>query len=436
MEPTSYGSGGKRVVIPDDTGKPKVFVQYNDNDGEVRFVDDAGYVYRNEGGRPMPMGGARVPLDQNGKPTLPQMSDATPGQPGGAGDVFAQAPSQTVEDSAALGAETAYRLGTGQSIRTDQGTLTPRQFLEGQYSQGLPLGLAYKDATDNHRANSLSIANSAPSHQASADAFGRLASGDAGRAALGEANRAWDRASVAGAPSFGSAQVAANSALGTAGVMTADMGALRAAANGTVPSAAAIQQRQGISDAVTAQQSLAASARGGNLAAAMRSAAGAGQGVMSRGIADAAALRANEQAAARSALTQAQGVQGGLFNNAANTFTGIGTAVANRDANVATGRTQTGTVNLQSQQAGAAGLGATADRERAAAVDQASREADDRATYYNTYLQMLNGLNGNAAAVIQGNTARTIANQQAAAQDRAAIIGLGGTLIGGVTGAV
>jgi hypothetical protein len=88
----------------------------------------------------------------------------------------------------------------------------------------------------------------------------------------------------------------------------------RAAAEGTAPSVAAIQQKQGIEDAMRAQATMAASAAGSPLAqaAAMQSAQGNAGMLAQRGVADASMLRAGEMAAARqqyAGVTDAYGNQ-------------------------------------------------------------------------------------------------------------------------------
>lgn len=103
---------------------------------------------------------------------------------------------------------------------------------------------------------------------------------------------------------YGRAMGARNAGLGATG--TAISG-LEAAASGAVPSAAEIQQRQGIAEALRAQLTAAASARGGaySQAAAQQQAAQQGAGIEAGGIGQAAALRANEQATARGQLASA-----------------------------------------------------------------------------------------------------------------------------------
>jgi hypothetical protein len=86
---------------------------------------------------------------------------------------------------------------------------------------------------------------------------------------------------------------------------------IQQAANGTVPSAAQIQQQQGLDRAVANQYALAASLGGRTSGGALRTASQGSAQLQQAAVADAAALRATEQANARNALTNAlQGVRG------------------------------------------------------------------------------------------------------------------------------
>jgi hypothetical protein len=218
--------------------------------------------------------------------------------------------------------------------------------------------------------------------------------------------------------------------------MGQDIGALRDAAAGRVASAAEIQQKRGIADAVSAQQSAAATARGGNAAAALRQAAGAGQGIMSRGIGDAAALRAQEQASARQQLTSAQQVQGALYGTGAQVAAQTGSAQAQRDLGVANGRTALGTADLAMRAQGVGMQGQQAQTELDSAKARVAQEQSDRELYLNAYLQWLSSLQGNAPAAIQSTTQRAIANQQAQQQETAAWVNGVATLGAGILGAL
>lgn len=89
---------------------------------------------------------------------------------------------------------------------------------------------------------------------------------------------------------------------------------LRAAAAGQVPSAAEVQQRQGLEQALRAQMAAANSGPGGFNPAAQANAARAGADMMAQGAGNAAALRAQEQAQARAAYTSALGQQANAGN--------------------------------------------------------------------------------------------------------------------------
>ncbi len=88
----------------------------------------------------------------------------------------------------------------------------------------------------------------------------------------------------------------------------------RNAANGNVPSAAGIQQQQGLEQALRSQMAAANSARGGahNQLAAITGAQNQGAQLQQGAINNAAALRAQEQAAARSLFGQQAFQQAGL----------------------------------------------------------------------------------------------------------------------------
>lgn len=92
---------------------------------------------------------------------------------------------------------------------------------------------------------------------------------------------------------------------------SANIDRLAAAADGQVPSAAEIQQQQGVEAAIKGGLAIANSGGGGPAAraAAMRQAQGQAAATAASARQDAAALRANEQAAARQALVGATGQQ-------------------------------------------------------------------------------------------------------------------------------
>ena len=106
---------------------------------------------------------------------------------------------------------------------------------------------------------------------------------------------------ASGAPGENAATIARQSAA---------LGGMEQAAAGAVPSAAEMQMRRGLDQAMANQLALAARARGGQTSLALRSAADNVAGMQSQGTLQAAELRAAEQARAREALVQAmQGVR-------------------------------------------------------------------------------------------------------------------------------
>lgn len=90
-----------------------------------------------------------------------------------------------------------------------------------------------------------------------------------------------------------------------------DLNAVRASAQGMGPSAAEHLARSQLDSNIRAQSSLAATARGGNIASAMRGAQNAGQNMMLQSQQQMAAQRAQEQMNAQGLLTQGnQGLAG------------------------------------------------------------------------------------------------------------------------------
>jgi hypothetical protein len=427
----------KQRVLNASDGMPLVFTEdFNPATGETKYYDKDGYIYKMDSNGLMPQGGARLPIDDSGRPILPTATGATAAAASGGPYTTITGASHGAEAAAAQGADFAHRIATGQSVDTDTGRLTPRQLLDQAASQGSPIGLTMRDSLSNNRAKQLQLAAAAPSHARAVGGAQQLASGQAAQSALEPAQNAYTTAAQSGAADFRRAGTGAQGVLGTAAGMGQDIGALRDAAAGRVASAAEIQQKRGIADAVSAQQSAAATARGGNAAAALRQAAGAGQGIMSRGIGDAAALRAQEQASARQQLTSAQQVQGALYGTGAQVAAQTGSAQAQRDLGVANGRTALGTADLAMRAQGVGMQGQQAQTELDSAKARVAQEQSDRELYLNAYLQWLSSLQGNAPAAIQSTTQRAIANQQAQQQETAAWVNGVATLGAGILGAL
>lgn len=115
------------------------------------------------------------------------------------------------------------------------------------------------------------------------------------------------------------------------------LGMSREAAQGRAPSAAAIQQGQGLEQALKFQQAAANSARGGagNQIAAIKNAQNQGAQLQQQAIGNAAALRANEQAQARSLFGQQAFQQAGMANQRelSNQQAGLHAGLANQQLN-------------------------------------------------------------------------------------------------------
>lgn len=271
----------------------------------------------------------------------------------------------SAQNGAANSANIATGLLTGMGMRSDDGGgyINPMDVMRAQAAAGTPIGMLYNNAAGQGRENMLLNAGKAEQQQYLAGSQA-LASGQTGRTAMSPAQTAAQNLSSSGAASIhAGAQDAAMGASAASG-MSGDIAGLRQAAAGNVPSAAMIQQKQGVNDAINSQAALAASARGGNLAAAMRGAQAAGAGIQSQGIANNAALRANEMATARGQLTQATGTQAQLYNQAGTVNNALAQTQVGRDNGVVQGQTQIGSQVLGSQMAGVTGVGQSGQMEQ------------------------------------------------------------------------
>lgn len=319
---------------------------------------------------------------------------------------------------------TAAVSGSGV-LGVDGKTYSPAQVMQNLANQGNPLGTAWVNANTGFREDKLGAAG-----KTQAAAFDRsanaLASGRMGRDAYASATSAANAVAGAGQSQLNLNSQGAAGALRAAAGMSGDIAGLRDAAAGRVPSAAAIQQKQGIGDAINAQAALAAGARGGDVGGAMRSAAGAGAGIATRGLADAAALRANEQANARAQLTQATASQANAFVQGAGVANaGAQTAITRADA--AAGRQ----FNLGSAQLGSQVTGMTAqsqgyEREQARTLNQISIDQDEQRQLQNYMLQLFNTANGNAASIDNSQRAAAVQTRAQDFQLYGSMIGAGG----------
>lgn len=122
-------------------------------------------------------------------------------------------------------------------------------------------------------------------------------------AALGAAGTAANGVGTAGLPSAAFAQGSMTRNQGQIGAAEQDMNVIRNSANGTGPSAAEQLAKAQLDNNIRAQSAMAASARGGNIAAAMRGATQAGSQQMLQTGQQIAAQRAQEQLNAQGMLT-------------------------------------------------------------------------------------------------------------------------------------
>lgn len=234
------------------------------------------------------------------------------------------------------------------------------------------------------------------------------------------------RASLADAAAAGRA-INLSDAASAAG-QTTDTAALRQAAAGLGPSAAVNLAQDQLQRNTAAQASLAATARGGNVAAAMRTAANSGTQQALQSQSQVAALRAQEQATARGQLVTAD--QGARQQDqqravaaagAASTVGGQQVGLANTNAGLAT--------------AGLSGLAGAANTYQHGVDTQSSlaqaQSASDQA--YLDYLQRMYATSSGIPtgyAGVQGSIG--LGNAQAQQQNQAAKTSAVGGLIGAI----
>ena len=188
------------------------------------------------------------------------------------------------------------------------------------------------------------------------------ANADRQQMATPQAQAASAQAAAAQGPNFGQSDQIRSMQLG-------GLQGLSAAANGAVPSAAELQGRQQLAQALQAQQGMAASMRGVSPALANHMAAQQGAQMQASALGNAAQLRANEQASARNAFANAlQGARG----------QDLGAAGMQQEANLANAGFQ--------QQANLANAGyqqQTGLANQQAAL-QAQQQKDQMAQFYDT----------------------------------------------------
>jgi hypothetical protein len=226
-------------------------------------------------------------------------------------------------------------------------------------------------------------------------------------------------AAAGGIGTAGAANAASQAAqLGQTGQ---DLGAVRASALGMGPSAAEHLARSQLDSNIRAQSSLAATARGGNIASAMRGAQNAGQNMMLQSQQQMAAQRAQEQLNAQGLLTQGNaGLNNALYGArgqdvsqagaAAQAYQGVG-GLQNQIFNTNAGMGQYGVGALNNS---AATYGTQMGQQTQA--DMNSRQA------YADFLQRQYSIASGIPVTVGGQQGQVaIANQQADQQREAAL---------------
>lgn len=205
-----------------------------------------------------------------------------------------------------------------------------------------------------------------------------------------------------------------------------DLGVVRASAMGMGPSAAEHLAQSQLDSNIRAQSSLAATARGGNIASAMRGAQGAGQNMMLQSQQQMAAQRAQEQLNAQGLLTQGNAA----FSNAlyGARAQDVGQSVAGAQAMQGVGGLQNQIFNTNSG-LGQYGVGALnnsgalygTQMGQQTQADQNNRQA------YADFLQRQYSIASGIPVTVGGQQGQVaIANDQAAQQREAALISAAG----------
>jgi hypothetical protein len=206
-------------------------------------------------------------------------------------------------------------------------------------------------------------------------------------------------------------------AQGARGNQSDSLGLLAGAARGNAPSAAQIQQQQGIDAAVRSQQALAASARGpGALAAAQGQAAGNTAMLQQQGIAQNSALRAQEMAQARGQYSEASNAMRGQDLSQMQMMRAAQLQQQGLDAQQAAAQAS---VEMQQRELGL--QGSLGYEGLAANVGQ------NAVANYNNYRGFLQGQWGAQAALNQSSNQMANSNYQAAAGGIGGALGIGNT---------
>jgi len=231
-----------------------------------------------------------------------------------------------------------------------------------------------------------------------------------------------------------------------------DIGILRDTALGRGPSAAQALAKAQLDDSIRSQSAMAATARGGNVAAGLRAASRAGTDLQLRNLQQMAALRASEQlqgqgqlASAQQGLGGLQAQRGGLLQDARGNDINkaLGGASA---ANALTGQ-QLALGGLQTEREGAAAGAAFQGvqgrgQARLTAQEELRNKEDARQARARLALQAQESFGGQATQREQGAADRTLQAKIAAASGNitpkdiaGGIFSAGGAALGGVFGA-
>lgn len=210
-----------------------------------------------------------------------------------------------------------------------------------------------------------------------------------------------------------------------------DLNVIRNSAQGRGPSAAENLARSQLDNNIRAQSAMAATARGGNVAAAMRGAQNAGSQMMLQSQAQIAAQRAQEQLNAQSLMNQGNAQLAGAQNNLTQSRIAmrgqdIGQAQASAQA---TGQVagQYNDLNRTQASLAAAGLGSLGQGAQTYATQQSNAQSAEEAArndYSNTLLKMYSLQNGMPVNDMGYQTQQRQLDQAQQAANRSGLSGL------------
>lgn len=214
-----------------------------------------------------------------------------------------------------------------------------------------------------------------------------------------------------------------------------DMNVIRNSAMGRGPSAAENLARSQLDNNIRAQSAMAATARGGNVAAAMRGAQGAGQNMMLQSQAQIAAQRAQEQLNAQALMNQGNTALTGAQNN----LTQSRNVMRAQDVAQAQGAAQAAgqvagqynDLNKTQASLAAAGLSSLGQGAQTYSTQQSNAQTAEEAArndYANTLLKMYSLQNGMPVNNMGYQTQQRQLDMQAEGANRSML----GGIIGGV----